>query len=78
MKKRDTRTLKLEAQQEIRYQIVRMKKLGMSAKDISSTTESSIEHISRIWSMYQKGGKKAIKLKTRGRKTGAKKTLLNH
>ena len=75
MKKRDTRTLKLEAQQEIRYQIVRMKKLGMSAKDISSTTESSIEHISRIWSMYQKGGKKAIKLKTRGRKTGAKKTL---
>ena len=75
MEKRDTRTLKLEAQQEIRYQIVRMKKLGMSAKDISRTTESSIEHISRIWSMYQKGGKQAIKLKTRGRKIGAKKTL---
>jgi len=75
MEKRDARTLKVEAQQELRNQIVRMKKLGVSAKDISKTTESSIEHISRIWSMYQKGGKKAILMKIRGRKEGDKKTL---
>lgn len=75
MKKRDARTLKVEAQQELRNQIVRMKKLGMLAKDISKTTESSIEHISRIWNMYKKGGKKAITLKTRGRKDGAKRDL---
>lgn len=75
MKKRDARTLKIAAQQELRNQIVRMKKLGVSAKDISKTTESSIEHISRIWGMYKKGGQKAIELKTRGRKEGDKKTL---
>jgi hypothetical protein len=66
MEKRDARTLKVEAQQELRNQIVRMKKLGVSAKNISKTTETSIEHISRIWSMYQKGGKKAILLKIKG------------
>lgn len=75
MKKRDARTLKVEAQQELRNQIVRMKKLGVSAKDISKTTESSIEHISRIWSMYKKGGQKAIELKIRGRKEGEKRNL---
>jgi len=75
MKKRDARTLKLEAQQELRNQIVRMKKLDVSAKDIAKITESSIEHISRIWCMYKKGGQKAIELKIRGRKDGDKKTL---
>ncbi len=40
-----------------------MKKLAVSAKDIAKITESSIEHISRIWCMYKKGGQKAIELK---------------
>ena len=75
MEKRDARTLKIEAQQELRNQIVRMKKLAVSAKDIAKITESSIEHISRIWCMYKKGGQKAIELKIRGRKDGDKKTL---
>ena len=75
MEKRDARTLKIEAQQELRYQVVRMRKKGIKNPDIALTTQLSIESVSRIWTMYKKGGMKALKIQKRGRKEGMKKNL---
>lgn len=75
MEKRDARTLSIEARQELRYQVVRMKKKKIKAAVISQTTDLSVETISRIWTMYKSGGKKAIELKKRGRKEGEKRDL---
>ena len=75
MEKRDARTLKIAALQELRYQVVRMRKSGMKNRDVARSTELSEETVSRIWSLYKKGGKKAIELKTRGRKQGEQRNL---
>ena len=75
MEKRDARTLKIEAQQELRYQVVRMRKKGIKNTEIALTTQLSIESVSRIWTMYKKGGMKALKIQKRGRKEGMKKNL---
>jgi len=75
MEKRDARTLKIEAQQELRYQVVRMRKKGIKNPEIALTTQLSIESVSRIWTMYKKGGMKALKIQKRGRKEGMKKNL---
>ena len=75
MEKRDARTLKIEAQQELRYQVVRMRKKGIKNPEIALTTQLSIESVSRIWTMYKKGGIKALKIQKRGRKEGMKKNL---
>ena len=75
MEKRDARTLKIEAQQELRYQVIRMRKKGIKNPEIALTTQLSIESVSRIWTMYKKGGMKALKIQKRGRKEGMKKNL---
>jgi transposase len=75
MKKRDARTLKIEAQQELRNQIIRLRKKGVSNLEVAQMVVMSKEATSRIWALYKRGGQKAIVLKTRGRKTGDKKTL---
>ena len=75
MEKRDARTLKIEAQQELRYQVVRMRKKGIKNPEIALITQLSIESVSRIWTMYKKGGMKALKIQKRGRKEGMKKNL---
>lgn len=75
MKKRDARTLKIEAQQELRNQVVRMRKKGISNQEVAQSVELSQETVSRIWSLYKHGGKKAITLQPRGRKEGEKRDL---
>ena len=75
MKKRDARTLKIEAQQELRNQIIRLRKKGISNLEVAQMVEMSKESTSRIWALYKRGGQKAIELKIRGRKEGDKKTL---
>ena len=75
MKKRDARTLKIEAQQELRNQIIRLRKKGVSNLEVAQMVVMSKEATSRIWALYKRGGQKAIALKTRGRKEGDKKTL---
>ena len=75
MRKRDARTLKIEAQQELRNQIIRLRRKGISNLEVAQMVEMSKESTSRIWALYKRGGQKAIELKTRGRKEGDKKTL---
>ena len=59
----------------VRKQIVRLKKKGMSGKEIESLTGVRESRASEIWTKYKKFGEKGLKLHKRGRKHG-EKTLL--
>jgi transposase len=75
MEKRDARTLKIAAQQELRNQVVRMRKKGMNNPDVAVLVGLSPTTTSGIWSKYKKGGMKAITIQKRGRRVGEKKHL---
>lgn len=75
MEKRDARTLKIAAQQELRNQVVRMRRKGIKNPEVASIVGLSQATTSGIWSKYKKGGMKAILIQKRGRKDGEKKTL---
>jgi len=75
MEKRDARTLKIAAQQELRNQVVRMRKKGMKNPDVAILVGLSATTTSGIWSKYKKGGMKAITIQKRGRSVGEKKNL---
>lgn len=75
MEKRDARTLKIAAQQELRNQVVRMRKKGMKNPDVAVLVGLSSTTTSGIWSKYKKGGKEAITIQKRGRRVGEKKNL---
>ncbi len=75
MEKRDARTLKIAAQQELRNQVVRMRRKGIKNSEVASIVGLSQATTSGIWSKYKKGGMKAILIQKRGRKDGEKKTL---
>ena len=72
MEKRDARTLKIAAQQELRNQVVRMRKKGMKNSEVASLVDLRIETVSRIWSKYKKDGIRSITIQERGRKEGLK------
>lgn len=75
MEKRDARTLKIAAQQELRNQVVRMREQGMTNLDAAKLVGLSHTTTSGIWSKYKREGKKGILIKRRGRKDGEKKKL---
>ncbi len=75
MEKRDARTLKIAAQQELRNQVVRMRRIGMKNPDIAVLVGLSPATTSGIWSKYKKGGMEAITIQKRGRRVGEKKRL---
>ena len=75
MERRDARKLSMEAQQELRFQVVRMRKEGISNRETARLVGLSEATTSIIWSKYRKEGKKGILLKKRGRKEGEKKRL---
>jgi transposase len=75
MEKTDARKLNQQAQFELRKQIVRLRKQGKEAKEISEITGISPPHISTIWQKYQRGGLDAIKPGVRGRRLGDQRQL---
>jgi len=75
MKKTDARKLSTDAQQQIRYQVIRLRKQGRKHSEISAITGVSRSICSTWWTLYQKGGKKALKIKQRGRPKGSCRTL---
>ena len=75
MEKTDARKLSTEVQQELRNQIIRLRKQGRTNREIAQVVGVSEPHASSVWHKYQEGGKTAIRLKQRGRRTGEKKTL---
>jgi len=75
MEKIDARTLKQEAQQALRDQVIRLRKQGKKGKDVAQFLGISRQHASTIWQKYKKGGSKAVALGMRGRRHGQKRTL---
>ena len=75
MKNNDARKLNTEAQQQLRYQVIRLKKQGRTFKDISLITGVHRSTCSSWYSLYKTKGKKALKIKQRGRPPGSCRTL---
>ncbi len=75
MEKIDARELSTDAQQQIRYQVIRLRKQGRKHSEISAITGISRSLCSTSWTLYKKEGKKALKIKKRGRPKGSCRTL---
>ena len=75
MEKIDARKLSTDAQQEIRYQVIRLKQQGHKRSEISEITGIHPSTISAWWKLYKNSGKKALKIRKRGRPSGTCRTL---
>ncbi len=75
MKKIDARKLPTEAQQQIRNQAIRLKKLGKTYNEVSDITCVHKSTILRWYKAYQRKGASAIQIKKRGRRSGSCRTL---
>ena len=75
MEKIDARKLSTDAQQQIRYQVIRLRKQGRKHSEISAITGVHRSTCVAWWSLYKKEGKKALKIKKRGRPTGSCRKL---
>ena len=75
MKTTDARKFTQQTQYELRKQLVRLRKQGMTNKAATEIVGISSDHGSTIWQKYQRGGIAAIEPGTRGRKPGTKRTL---
>lgn len=75
MEKIDARKHSPATQYEIRKQVIRLRKKGLSNQDVAHGVGISESHASTLWQRYQKEGSQAIRLGQRGRRTGEKRTL---
>lgn len=75
MEKNDVRKLSTDAQQEIRYQVIRLKQQGRKRQEISEITGVHVSTISQWWKLFKAEGKSILKIKKRGRPTGEGRTL---
>ena len=71
----DNRKLKPEVQEQLRKQVVRLRKSGKGFKEISEIVGIHLTNACKIFKAYEKDGPDAIKAKTRGRKKGSCRTL---
>jgi len=75
MEKFDARKLSTDAQQQIRYQVIRLRRQRRSHKEISAITGICRSTCSTWWNLYKTQGKKALKIKKRGRPIGSCRKL---
>lgn len=75
MEKIDARKHNQQTQYELRKQVVRLRKNGISNNDVAEIVGISVAHASTIYQKYQQGGLEAIKPGKRGRRHGAKRVL---
>ncbi len=75
MEKIDARKHSPETQYEIRKQVVRLRKQGVTNILVAEGLGISVGRASKTWRSYKKGGSKAIKLGRRGRRIGEQRTL---
>jgi len=64
-----------EGLEEIRRQVVRLKKLGKSGKEIEELTGVRQNRVSEIWTSYQREGEASLERKKYGWKTGSHMVL---
>ena len=75
MEKIDARKHSPETQYEIRKQVVRLRKQGLTNTATAEGVGISVGRASKIWQAYIKGGLKAISPGKRGRRKGEQRTL---
>jgi len=75
MEKQDTRKLKPEVQQQLRIQVVHLRKARKSYQEIADIVGIHPTNACKIFKAYEKGGQKAIQAKKRGPKKGSRRTL---
>lgn len=75
MEKIDARKLSTDAQQQLRYQVIRLRKQGRTHKEISAITGVNRSTCSTWWNLYKNKGKKALKIQKRGRPDGSCRKL---
>jgi transposase len=75
MEKTDARKHSKDVQQELRKQVIRLRKQGRSNRDVAQIVGVSERHASVTWQSYKKSGSEAIKLGQRGRRTGEQRKL---
>jgi len=71
MEKRDARKLSTEAQQELREMAIRLRESGQTYKLIAQTIQVQASTVCAWYKAYERGGKKALKIKKRGRPSGS-------
>ena len=75
MEKIDTRRLKPEVQEQIRFQAIRLRKAGRKYKEIEEILGVCHTTICAWYKKYEREGKKGISAQRRGRKLGSCRTL---
>ena len=73
--KKDTRTLPATILQELRGQIVSLRKRGKTNRQVAQSLDVSERHASAVWQRYLREGNMAILSRQRGRKAGQCKKL---
>ena len=71
----DTRKLKPDVQEQLRRQVVRLRKKGKTYNEIGEIVGIHPTNACKIFKAYEKGGLQSIKAKKRGRKIGSCRTL---
>ena len=75
MENRDARKLSTEAQQELREMAIRLRESGKTYKQISQIIHVQLSTVCGWYKAYERGGKKALKIKKRSRPSGSCMTL---
>ena len=71
----DLRKVGREGLKEIRRQVVRLKKMGKTGKEIEELTGVRQNRASEIWTAYQRKGEASLERKKYGRKPGSHMVL---
>ena len=71
----DLRKVGKEGLKEIRRQVVRLKELGKTGKEIEELTGVRQNRASEIWTAYQREGESSLERKKYGRKPGSHMVL---
>ena len=71
----DLRKIGREGLKEIRRQVVRLKKMGKTGKEIEELTSVRQNRASEIWTAYQREGESSLERKKYGRKPGSHMVL---
>lgn len=75
MEKTDARKFKPEVQHQLRKQAIQLRKAGMKHKEIAEIVGVYPTTVGKWCRFYKTDGAKGIRIKKRGRRTGACRTL---
>ena len=75
MEKIDARSLSTDAQQQLRYQAIRLREDGRTYDEIALVVGVHPSTISGWWQAYRKQGMAGIEIKKRGRRVGQGRRL---